>query len=262
MSNFDKYVLFLCLTVFAALASLFAALIVRDVKNTLKMIEGGLSDKEIIQGLRKKKAKRKRSAALGILGKIASGVFVATIFALAVFCFISKINEKKTVKNIPSLKTVQSGSMATKYEKNGYLSENGLNDQIEKFDLILLRALPEEKDLKLYDIVAYESDGILIIHRIVSITEPDETHEERLFLLQGDANAYPDKFPVRYAQMRGVYRGERAKFIGSFVIFLQSPAGYLCFGAMIFTVAVYPFAAKKIEAAAKKRMEIIGKHDD
>ena len=55
MSNFDKYVLFLCLTVFAALASLFAALIARDVKNTLKMIEGGLSDKEIIQGLRKKK---------------------------------------------------------------------------------------------------------------------------------------------------------------------------------------------------------------
>lgn len=31
---------------------------------------------------------------------------------------------------------------------------------------------------------------------------------------------------------------------------------------MIFTVAVYPFAAKKIDAAAKKRMEIIGKHDD
>ena len=262
MSNFDKYVLFLCLTVFAALASLFAALIARDVKTTLKMIEGGLSDKEIIQGHRKKQAKRQRSAALGILGKIASIAFAAAICALAAFCFASKINEKKAVKKIPSLKTVQSGSMATKYEKNGYLSENDLNDQIEKFDLILLRALPEEKDLKLYDIVAYESDGILIIHRIVSITEPDETHEERLFLLQGDANAYPDKFPVRYAQMRGIYRGERAKFIGSFVIFMQSPAGYLCFGAMIFTVAVYPFTAKKIDEAAKKRIEMIGKQDD
>ena len=31
---------------------------------------------------------------------------------------------------------------------------------------------------------------------------------------------------------------------------------------MIFTVAVYPFAAKKIDEAAKRRMEMIGKQDD
>lgn len=223
MSNFDKYVLFLCLTVFAALASLFAALIVRDVKNTLKMIEGGLSDKEIIQGLRKKKAETETFRRPWYTRENRFRRICNDDFRLSRVLLYLENQREKDGEKYSVFKTVQSGSMATKYEKNGYLSENGLNDQIEKFDLILLRALPEEKDLKLYDIVAYESDGILIIHRIVSITEPDETHEERLFLLQGDANAYPDKFPVRYAQMRGVYRGERAKFIGSFVIFLQSP---------------------------------------
>lgn len=44
------------------------------------------------------------------------------------------------------------------------------------FDLIVVSPLPKESDLKLYDIVVYEADGQMIVHRIVDIKEADETH--------------------------------------------------------------------------------------
>ena len=257
MSGFDTYVLSLCLTVFTALTTFFAILIARDVKSTLKMIAGGLMDTEIINAQRKIKAKRKKSVAVIIIAKASSVLFaLAIIFALG-FSVYLKINEKNAVKSIPSVRVVESGSMATIHEKNKYIVENRLFDQLQKFDLIALSELPDESELKLYDIVAYESDGMLIIHRIVSITEPDETHSERYFLLQGDANLYPDKFPVKYSQMKGIYRGGRVAFLGSFVVFMQSPAGYLCFGAIIFTCAAYPFLAKKINAAKNRRISVL-----
>lgn len=257
MSDFDTYVLLLCLTVFIALTVFFAILIARDVKSTLKMIAGGLLDEEIINEQRKIKAKRKKSVAVIIIAKALSVLFALVIFFALGFSVYLKTSEKNTVKSIPSVRVVESGSMATIHEKNKYIAENRLSDQIKRFDLITLHALPDESDLKLYDIVAYESNGILIIHRIVSITEPDETHSERFFLLQGDANLYPDKFPVKYSQMKGIYRGERVSFLGSFVVFMQSPAGYLCFGAIIFTCAAYPFLAKKINAATTRRIGVL-----
>ena len=226
------------------------------------MIAGGLLDRKIIKEQRKKDAKLKRySLVLDIIGKVASVLFAILIIFAVVFCVYSKATEKKSVKTIPSLKVVESGSMAVKYEKNEYLFKYNIGDQIQKFDLIVLHELPSERDLKLFDIVAYESDGYLIIHRIVGIVEPDETHSERQFLLQGDANVYPDKFPVRYSQMRGIYRGKRIKYIGSFVLFMQSPAGFVCYGTIIFTVAAYPILAKIMNSACDKRLNEIEESD-
>lgn len=115
--------------------------------------------------------------------------------------------------------------------------------------MILTYKLPDEFDLQLYDIVVYEIDDVLIVHRVVGIEEPNNKHpEERWFTLQGDAVENPDRFPVRYSQMKAIYKGERIAYVGSFVLFLQSPAGWLC----ILLIVVYTIATPIIEARINK----------
>jgi hypothetical protein len=147
--------------------------------------------------------------------------------------------------------------MSEKHEKNDYLFNNDLNDQFQTFDLILTYKLPKEEDLKLYDIVVYEVDDILVIHRIVGIEEANDKHSERYFLLQGDAIERPDRFPVYYSQMKAIYRGERVPFVGSFITFMQSPAGWMCVILMAVTVIALPLIERKIKKVADERLVVL-----
>jgi len=54
--------------------------------------------------------------------------------------------------------------------------------------------------------------------------------------------------------MQGIYEGNRIPFIGSFILFLQSPAGWLCVLLVIFSMVVTPIVEKKIKEATKKRI--------
>ena len=123
---------------------------------------------------------------------------------------------------------------------------------------MLLYKLPPVEELKLYDVVCYEVDGVPVIHRIVEIQPPNESHEDYYFLLQGDAIENPDRFPVYYSQMRGIYRGERVPFLGSFVAFMQSVAGYLCILLVIFGIVAIPIVEKKVNAVKRERLIAIG----
>ena len=97
-----------------------------------------------------------------------------------------------------------------------------------------------------------------VIHRIVGIEEPNEKHpNERQFLLQGDAVENPDRFPVLYSQMQGIYEGERMPYIGSFLLFLQSPAGWLCVLLVVFTIIITPIVEKLIENEKRKRLALL-----
>ena len=149
--------------------------------------------------------------------------------------------------------------MASKFQNNTYLFEHGLNDQVEVYDLLLTYGIPPEDELALYDIVIYEIDGKMVLHRIIGIEEPNEAHPNaRHFLLQGDALERPDRFPVLYEQMRGIYRGERIAFVGSFILFMQSPAGWLCILLVIFALVSTPILEKKIRAEENKRLVYMG----
>jgi hypothetical protein len=166
--------------------------------------------------------------------------------------------EDKVTTNIPTLRVVYSDSMSKKHADNKYLVDNDLNNQFSRFDLIVTYQLPKEEDLKLYDIVVYEVEDVLLIHRIVGIEEPNEKHpDHRLFKLQGDNVKNPDSKAVEYGQMKAIYRDQRVPFLGSFIMFLQSPAGYMCFVLLIIEMIVSPSIAKRITRAEKARLEII-----
>ena len=138
--------------------------------------------------------------------------------------------------------------------------ENKLNDQFQQFDVVICEHIPDEKDLKLYDIVVYKHEDMYIIHRIVGIEEPNEKHpNERHFLLQGDAVDCSDKFPVLYSQMQGIYKGTRIPFVGSFVMFLQSPAGWLCMLLVVFAMIVTPIVEKILNREKEMRCGPVAK---
>lgn len=260
MSSYDIYIFFLCLVVFTMLTALFSVMLVIMVKHYLKLVRHGLEDENIKIEYEKAKENEKKTSTkvLGCIFSVVTFGITAAVFVVFVFSAVVGARNTSMAGEIPSLKVVASNSMSYKHPHNTYLSENGLNDQLNTFDLVLLHQLPEESALKQYDIVAYERDGNLILHRIVNIEEPNEKHPQtRYFLTQGDAVEFHDTFPVLYSEMRGIYQGERAPFIGSFFMFMQSPAGYLCILLILFAMVATPITERKIKKEKQKRYELI-----
>lgn len=260
MSNYDLYIFILCMIVLIALTSFFIFLIVHIYKMYIKLIRGGQFDRDISIREEKKEKRKKRSPFLSFtVDKLIPGLILLSTISLFVISITNKVNEHKPVGNIPTLKVVTSESMATKNKKNTYLNEQNLNTQMQKFDLIQIHALPNINELKLYDVVVYEIDEIYVIHRIVKINDISETNKEKTFVLQGDANEYSDKNVVTYSQMRGIYKGNRIPYVGSFLLFLQSPAGYVCLLLILIITICYPIIDKKLNKQMNNRLIYINK---
>lgn len=256
MSGYELYVFFLCLVVFTLLTGLFTAMLYYIVKTTLKTIRHGLEDERIKKEYEKQK---RESPVLEAICKCFCAVVLTVVFAVFALSVGIQFADDRVKGSLPVPKVVLSSSMSFKNDKNTYLRENGLNDQFDRFDLIFTQELPGEFELELYDIVVYDYHGSLIIHRIIGIEEPNEKHpEHRQFLLRGDAAWYSDDYPVTYAQMRAIYRGDKIPFIGSFFAFMQSPAGYLCILLVAFAVIATPIVEKKLWTAKVERLKQIG----
>lgn len=242
MRDYNLYITLVCIFVFVLLTSAFAFLITVIGKQQVRLITSGLEDETIKASVLKKLNKKKKRAAYGIVDKIITGALCLVLCAASIVAIVTGVNSNSVVKGAPALKVVASTSMCVKYEGNKYLYKNKLDNQLQMFDLIVLHELPPEDEIELYDIIVYEHiNGALYVHRVVRIEEPNEDHpDERHFLMQGDANAFADVFPVRYSQMRSIYRDERIPNVGSFVFFMQSPAGILCILLLVFTLIVTP----------------------
>ena len=253
MTNFEIYVFILCFIVFSLLTAMFTYLIWSITTMEIELIRNGHRD-EAIREEYEKKSRRSYRVSLAIsrvISLLMCLVFAAT-FTAAMYV---RANEDRPANGIPSVKVVKSGSMAKKNEKNKYLFENRLDDQFQQFDVVICEHIPDEMDLKLYDIVVYKQDDMYVIHRIVAIEEPNESHpNNRHFLLQGDAVERPDRFPVLYEQMQGIYRGTRVPYVGSFIMFLQSPAGWLCMLLVVFAMIVSPIVEKILDNEKRARL--------
>ena len=257
MTHFEIYTFILCLIVFLLLAGLSIFCIALIFRLQSRLIRVGADDEKLVAEYEKTKLKKQSK-----FGKVCD--YTLTIIMVAIFAIIFSgslyINctQNTYFDTFPTYRVVKTTSMAKKNEKNTYLSNNNLNNQIQAFDLILTYKVPKEEDLKVYDIVVYEVDDMLIVHRIVKIEEPNDNHpNERWFLLQGDAVEAPDRFPVRYEQIQGIYRGEKIPFIGSFVLFMQSPAGWLCMLLVVISVIATPILENKIAKTKQNRLDII-----
>ena len=258
MNSYGWFVFFLCLTIFTGLILFLGVLIYQIFKLTKKTIVGGLEDEKIIEEKKREKEKKENKILL-FIEKAISFIVVFVVAGSFIFSITVKFLSNDTPNGKSTPQVVLSESMSYKNSKNQYLFENNLNDQIDRFDFIIIHKLPDEFDLQLYDIVVYKHENrTLVIQRIVGIEEPNNKHpEERYFLLKGDANTANDSFPVKYEQMVGIYTGDKVEHIGSFVVFLQSPPGWLCVIFVVFMIFFVPFVEKLIQIEKDKRYRLI-----
>ena len=255
MAGFDLYVFILCFIVFVLLTTMFSYLISLVVKLTVRLTTAGARDAEIKTEYRKLTSRGCLKKPIGCLASILLCGLMVAAFAFSMYVNLS---ENKFFEKTPTLKVVTSNSMAFKNKSNDYIFDNNLNNQLDVFDLVFTYKAPPADELKLYDIIVYEVKGNLIIHRIVGIEEPNAEHDERYFLCQGDSLNNPDRFPVYYSQIKGIYKGKKIPFVGSFILFMQSPAGWLCVLLVAFTVIVTPIVERKLRAAEKERLSSLG----
>ncbi len=252
MSNYEIYSLILAIVVLVLFVATFSLIIAMLTKSTVRLIECGKDDNIIGKELIPLLDRLAGSSPLCRAFSVFTTVLIVVIFCA---CLFLRFTKNDYGSQYTSIKVVQSDSMENKNPDNSYLFENDINDQISMFDLIVVRPLPDEYELELYDIVVYELDGDYIVHRIVGIEEPNESHPDcRHFKLQGDAIGRYDRFPVLYDQMIAKYEGERVPFIGSFILFLQSPAGWFCMILILFTALVTPLLEKKLDQKKSRRI--------
>lgn len=233
----------------------FLSYLLREIINlTIKTIRHGVEDEKIIADYQKSTESSWVDIASTVFSLVLCG-FLIISFAFSIWLHFSE----DTLNTHSSLKVIASSSMSTKHGKNEYLFKNNLNDQLDTFDLIITEPLPGEFELELYDIVVYEYEDIHIIHRIVGIEEPNNRHPgHRLFVFQGDAISQPDRDYVTYDQMKSIYSGRKIPFIGSFVFFMKSPAGWLCILLILFTIIATPIVEKSIYRETMFRLNVIG----
>ena len=255
MTPYETYIFVLCLIVFSLFTIFFTVMLGYFVSLHIKLIRHGVVDKKIKIEYQKReeKAPSKLGRFFDRFFSVAVCLMLCSAFAFSMYM---KVNETQIPEDVPALRVVQSSSMARKHEKNTYLV--GVNNQVQMFDLITVYQMPEESELQLYDVVVYEKNGDFVLHRIVEIEEPNGFHpNERWYKFQGDAVSNSDSDPVLYSQMRGIYRNERIPFVGSFIMFMQSPAGYLCILLVLIAVIATPILEKRLERAKTKRMRLI-----
>lgn len=258
MTDYEVYVFILCLVVYVMLVAISVMCITVIMNMSLRIIRAGLEDPYIIDEYERNRFKRKFNKLVRFFDYAFS--FVICIVLVVIFLssmFVEDASESFSflLEDEVTYRVVQTGSMEKKHAKNKYLVENDLNDQIQTFDVIRTEKLPDEMELELYDIVVYEINDILVVHRIVGIEEPNEWHPDcRHFKTQGDANEYADRYPVKYEQMKAIYTGERYPFVGSFVLFMQSPAGWLCILLILIAVIATPILEQKLIEAKDERL--------
>lgn len=261
MTDYEIFILVLCLIVFVLLAGLSAICLTIMVRQDKRLIACGESDEKLIKEY---KRLNKCCSKTGDVIAMAFNIIICIVFvAVLIFSLYINTQDSAVSDTIPTLRVVESDSMSEKNAANTYLYENGLDNQFDTFDLIYTYKMPDEYALELYDIVVYEYKDTLIIHRIVAIEEPNDTHPDcRWFTLRGDANEYSDSTSVLYTQMKGIYTGERIRFLGSFVLFMQSPAGWLCVALIVAVVFISPAIEKYIGKKKYRRLVEIGVIDD
>lgn len=260
MSGYELYALILSLVVLVALSAVFITFLRMLIRSYLKLLRNGLEDQALLA--EEAQAQRKPSRVAVFVDRLNRGVSIAlcvALIALFLFSLYVQIAPDKHPLGLPSLTVVKSASMSYRDEGNTYLFQNNIENQFDTFDIILLDQLPDEYDLRLYDVVVYEAkDGTPIVHRIVGIEEPNAAHPDcRHFKLQGDAVTTHDRYPVLYSQMRGLYSGNRIRFVGSFILFMQSPAGWICILLVLFAMIATPIIEKKLKEEKALRLELL-----
>ncbi len=159
---------------------------------------------------------------------------------------------------------IKTGSMEEANEKNTYIKENNLNNQINRFSLISIQKI-DEKKLNLYDVVAFKNDeGEIIVHRLVRINY-NSAENKNYYTFQGDANTSSAKYEiaVHYEDIIGRYTGFNNFGLGVLITYLKSSAGIVALSSCFIFLIAFNISESSIEKEYKLRFkEVANTYDN
>lgn len=243
--------------VFVILYSTYAKSEIGDIKSGKRDI--AIINQDIYDNLSHVKSRRRIMKTIKSIAFYGLMLFIMGIFTLSL---VNKFNNDITMFGDRGVIAVASGSMSTKHKENTYLVTENLNNQFDKYDIIVVEKVDSVSDLKLYDVISFVNDeGVTIIHRIVDISyNVDKGQIE--FITRGDANADDaiDKFHPTIDDIQGKYVNKRIPLIGMFILFIQSSLGMITIIALGFCLVMIERYSSKISREQENRLKLLKEH--
>lgn len=239
-------------------AAIFTILYKSYATSQISEIKTGKKDIEIIDEMvyeNQTHVKRRRRI-FKIIKNIFFYLLLLIIIPLFVFSLINRFSGNVLMINNKAIMVVASGSMSKQNEENKYLFTNNLNNQFQKYDIIILEKVNDPSELSLYDVIAYRNDEeINVIHRIIKINS--QNYETR-----GDANNATDKYHPEFNDVIGKYTGKKLAGIGMFIMFLQSYAGIITIFSLLYCMFMIDSITNKINRVQENRANILAEAID
>jgi len=233
--------------IFTVLYHIYTRASIKELKTGKRDIE--LMDGYIHESLPSVKTWRRVWA---IVRSVCFYAILAILIPLFIFSLFNKAAGNVTMIGNKTVMVVATGSMSEKNPENDYLVENGLDDQVDAFSVIVLEKV-EREDLGLYDVIAFrDSEGKNIIHRIIKVNGSGDavSYETR-----GDANNTDDGYDPRYSDVIGRYTGESVPIIGAFILFFQSVGGMVTLISLVYCVVMLDRYNGKLREVEKARLD-------
>ncbi len=233
-------------------ASIFTILYGNYASMSIKEINSGKRDIEIIDEViyNRQEKIRKRSKIIGTFKNVVFYLTMCVIIPVFIFALISRFTNNAIMLGDKTVMVVASGSMSERHENNTYLNTYNLNDQFNKYDIIILEKVDSAAELRVYDTIAFVNDkGINVIHRIKSI-KINGSYETR-----GDSNGTSDTYNPVFKDVIGRYTGKKISGIGVFVMFFQSYAGIITIVSLVYCLLMIDRISEKINKVQEKRVE-------
>lgn len=221
-------------------------------------IKSGSLDEELIKDYKarhSKKAKR-REVIVEVISSFLTLFFIGCV-GVGIY---SKVNKDFfPIGNTTGL-VIKTNSMEKANKANTYISSNNLTNQFSAYDLIFVNKIQSEEDIKIYDVVVFKYQNILIAHRIIEIV-PDVNGKTR-YITRGDANSVSDNILLTFNDIMGVYTNQKIPFVGYVVLFLQSPYSLIVLLVLLAYIFILPLFEKKLDAVGHERLKYIKFIDD
>ena len=263
-SKSELIALLVTLVVVAVVAGLFTFFFGRYTKSTIEATASGENDIDLIDisiADANPKAKRRKKVR-GILANVVFYVVLAITVPMLAVAIVNRANGGALTFGDTSVLLVGSGSMSFKNDANLFYLDDPelqkqyvLDNQFNTNDLVFLKNVNVQDDIKLYDVVSFfdSSKGITIIHRVINI---DKSKASWVFTTRGDANNASDG-TILFEDIRGKYTNNRIPGLGLGILFFQSPSGIATMLAVLFFLGMTGHFTKKLDIAARDRAVVL-----
>ena len=211
-------------------------------------VSQGLHDEQITKEFNLKLKKKNKWSLLGLIG---SYVALAALLSLFVTGIVYKANGQMFSASNNVALVIKTGSMSDFYdEKVAEANNNDRSLQFDAGDICFFNKVSSDSELTIGDVYGYKYKGKIITHRLVSVNG-------ELYRFRGDNNSIYDSYISR-ENIIYHYTGNKAKGIGSVVLYAQSYFGILSLVGVIGIMVLSEVVNSKIETMNKTRAKELG----